>query len=139
MIATYTDAEAAALYDVLNPSGPDDGSIQAVDFSTGGGDPIPQRLPTPVIHSPDEQCVERTFRETVGPNLVKDGFKSGLLYGAIGAAGGAMVTAEIGGVGGIPGGVLGFVGGFVRGVFTSVPKTYVKSTIDCTVDGLWPF
>jgi hypothetical protein len=97
--------------------------------------PMPKYTPPPSFG----QCVGGEFKDNVGKDMVKDGFKSAIttsIKGAIaGGAGGAALTPEIAGAGGIPGalggGVLGFVGGFMKGIIEAPLKAAGKAAIDC--------
>ncbi|MEB3070856.1 hypothetical protein [[Mycobacterium] vasticus] len=106
--------------------------------------PIPTyrpRVPAPPVEPKADfgQCVKEEFRENIGINMVKDGFKSagtGALGGAATGAGlGAVVSPELGGAGAVPGGlaggVLGFVGGFTKGLITAPAKTAAEAALDC--------
>lgn len=95
--------------------------------------------PAPAPKTDLGQCVRREFRENIGINMVKDGFKSALTGAGLGAATGAGVgaalTPELGGAGAVPGGlgggVLGFVGGFTKGLLKAPAMTVAEAALDC--------
>lgn len=101
--------------------------------------PAPGAPAPPAAKTDFGQCVRQEFRDNVGINMVKEGFKkagSTSLRGAVfGAGGGAVATAEAGGAGAIPGGiaggVLGFVGGFAKGLLEAPAITAAEAAADC--------
>ncbi|WP_234783004.1 hypothetical protein [Mycolicibacter sinensis] len=99
----------------------------------------PGPAPTAAVKTDFGQCVRQEFRENIGLNMVKEGFKkaaTGAGFGAVAGAGiGAAATPEAAGAGAVPGalagGVLGFVGGFGKGLLEAPVKTAAEASLEC--------
>ena len=103
--------------------------------SYGHVDPGPQPAPGPMPAYPPPQsfgqCVGGEVKANVGKDMVKQGFKSGLIKAGMGAAVGAGVTPELAGAGALPGAVLGFVGGFAQGLIEAPVEAAAKGALEC--------